>query len=119
MGRVKSASSVVAALTAGLLCVWAAFAAPPQGSRTVHGTVVDSGGRVLNGAVVQMKDTRTLAIRSFICRKDGTFRFSGLNPDVDYEFRGSYEGQWSHSKTVSRFESKPVVEIVLKIEKST
>jgi hypothetical protein len=67
----------------------------------------------VRGAVVQIKNTRTLQIRSFITQKDGSFHFVGLNPDIDYEIFARYRGRTSSTKTVSQFDSSEIVEIEL------
>ena len=66
---------------------------------------------------MQLKDTRTLRVRSFISESDGGYRFSGLNPDVDYEVFARFGGATSSTSTVSQFEAKEVVELDLMIER--
>jgi hypothetical protein len=88
-------------------------------SRTVHGKVTDANGNGLRGAVVQIKNTQSLWIRSFICHKDGSYHFVGLSLDIDYEVRASHRGRWSSTETVSRFDSKDVVEINLVVDIGT
>lgn len=63
-----------------------------QQSRTVHGKVTDTDGTALKGTVVQIKDMQNLWVRSYISQDDGSYRFVGLSPDVDYEVRASYRG---------------------------
>ena len=46
----------------------------------------------MSGAVVQLKNMKTLQIRSFITQTDGTYRFFELSPDVDYELKADYQG---------------------------
>ena len=54
-------------------------------SRAVMGTVTAADDKPLSGAVVQLKDMRTLQVRSYITLEDGQYRFSGLRNDIDYE----------------------------------
>lgn len=84
--------------------------------RIVQGKVYDSDGTAVNGAAVQLKNAATLSIRSYLTGKDGRYRFIGLLPDHEYELRASFEGHWSPSEAVSRFDSRDVVEMDLKID---
>ncbi len=46
-------------------------------TRTVQGTVADAEEKPITGAVVQLKDMRTLQVRSFISQENGAYHFSG------------------------------------------
>ncbi len=78
--------------------------APPQrapksekasSERPVSGFVTDADGKPVVGAVVQLKNTRTLQVRSFITRDKGDYYFSGLSKDVDYELKAEFGGRSS------------------------
>src|SRR5438874_170880 len=76
-------------LTAVLLLAGAPAAFPQNkkaeaASRSVKGTVRMADEQVATGAVVQLKNSKTLQVRSFITKEDGTYYFHGLSPDVDY-----------------------------------
>jgi hypothetical protein len=86
-------------------------------TRSVQGVVTDDGDNPLDGAVVQLKDTKTLQIRSFITKVKGSYHFHGLNPDIDYELKADHQGKSSSSKTLSSFDSRKQAVINLKIEK--
>jgi|SRR4051812_22345969 len=86
-------------------------------TRSVQGVVTDDADNALNGAVVQLKDTKTLQIRSFITKENGTYHFHGLNPDLDYELKAEHQGQNSGSKTLSSFDSRKAAVVNLKIGK--
>lgn len=83
----------------------------------MQGTVTTDGGEIAAGAEVQLKNTKSLQIRSYIAQKDGTYFFHGLSPDVDYEVKAQYKGVWSSTKTVSSFDSRKAVNLDLKIKK--
>lgn len=90
--------------------------------RVVAGQVTDSGDKMVNGAVVQLKDMRTLQVRSFITQTDGQYHFSGLKIDNDYELKADYSGSTSGWKTLSVFDTRkePVINLKLaKAEKSS
>jgi hypothetical protein len=89
---------------------------PAQHTRTVQGKVLTSDGEEVKGAVVQIEDTRTLEVRSYITEQDGSYRFLRLSPDVDYEIVARYRGRTSAKKTVSQFNSRPVITLNLVIK---
>jgi hypothetical protein len=109
-----------------LLCVivifFAALAfAAEQGEsalRVVSGRVVDSQDQPLHKAVVHLKNTRTLAIKTYISEPDGSYRFSALSPNVDYELYAEYQGERSGSKTLSAFDNRKQVTVTLKVKTS-
>lgn len=86
-------------------------------ARSVQGTVVDPTDKQVAGAVVQLKDMRTLQIRSFLTLEDGTYHFSGLKTDVDYQVKADYSGMSSPTRTVSVFDNRKVAIVNLKLEK--
>ncbi len=112
--RLRAVLSVTLALLA-LIPVFAA-AGPRTGapvSRTVEGTVLDHTGHPVVGAVVLIEDLKSLQVRSYIVQADGKFHFRGLSSDANYELRARFKGTTSHTKTISVFESKPVVDVTL------
>jgi hypothetical protein len=87
-------------------------------TRSVQGSVTAADDAAVVGAVVQLKNTKTLQIRSFITKEDGTYRFQGLSTDVDYELRADFKGASSASKTLSSFDSRKQAIINLKLDKA-
>lgn len=90
---------------------------PEDSLRTVQGTVTDANDNPLDGTVVQLKNTKTLQIRSFMTQQHGAYYFHGLSPDVDYEVHAEYQGASSPTRTVSSFDSRKEVIINLKLPK--
>lgn len=86
-------------------------------TRTVQGTVSDGQDQSVDGAVVQLKNTKTLQIRSFITKERGAYYFHGLSPDVDYELRAEHQGASSPTRTLSSFDSRKQAVINLKLSK--
>lgn len=87
-----------------------------RNTRSVQGTVTDGGNSPLTGAVVQLKDTKSLQVRSFITKEDGTYHFHGLNTDIDYELKSDFQGNSSGAKTLSSFDSRKTAVINFKLE---
>jgi hypothetical protein len=88
--------------------------APPV--RTITGVVTDGSGAPINGAVVQLENTKTLLIRSYIVKEDGIYTFNDLSMDVDYQLSAMANGHRSGTKIVSSFDSKPLVRVNLQIK---
>ena len=83
--------------------------------RSLSGDVTDKSGTKVKGAVVHLKDTRSLAQRSYITAEDGVFRFGQLSTGTDYEIWADLNGQKSSSKSLSSFDNKKEAEISLKL----
>ncbi len=78
---------------------------------------MDKNGAPVPDAVVLLKDSKTLQIRSFIAQKDGKYHFFGLSTDINYELRAESHDMTSPTKTVSVFDSHKVVTLNLKLKK--
>jgi hypothetical protein len=87
----------------------------PQ-EKSVSGVVTDASGAPIAGAVVQLKNTKTLQVRSFIAKEMGDYYFHGLATDVDYELKAESNGKASGTKTLSAFDTKPEAKINLQIK---
>jgi len=75
--------------------------------RTVRGVVADkSSENPVPSAVVFLRNTRTNAVRSYIANEEGEYRFSGLDPNVDYEIHAEKDSAKSATRTISSFDSK-------------
>ena len=112
----------VAALV--LLLALAAAATPPYAKdkdkgatgRMLTGKVLDRHDNALPDAVVYLLNTRTRAVKSYIIGPDGAYHFPELSPNIDYEVYAQYKGQKSDTKTVSQFDDRKIVNIVLRID---
>ena len=85
--------------------------------RTVRGVVMDKSESPVDAAVVFLKNTRTNAVRSYIADEAGNFRFSGLDPNADYELHAEKDDAKSATRTVSSFDSRKDIVLNLKIDK--
>ena len=77
--------------------------------RSIEGTVLDKAGTPVPGAVVLLKDMKTLQVRSFIAQKNGTYRFYGLSSDINYQVRAQSQNLTSPTKNISVFDSHPKI----------
>jgi hypothetical protein len=84
--------------------------------RIVQGKVMDKSDAVVKGAVVYLKDTHSLAVKSNITDDEGAYRFGQLAQNVDYEIWAESNGKKSGTKTISSFDNKNQFFINLKID---
>ena len=84
--------------------------------RIVQGSVVDAQDHAIAGAVVQLKNSKTLQVRSFITQEQGSYQFQGLDPNVDYTLKAEFKGASSAVRTLSAFDSRKKPVLDLKIE---
>jgi Carboxypeptidase regulatory-like domain len=85
--------------------------------RTVHGTVMDAHQAPAADSVVYLKNTRTQDIKTHIADGAGIYRFSGLDPNVDYEIHAEHADMSSITHSISSFDSRKDIDIVLKLDK--
>jgi len=110
-------------LFAVALCFLAAVAVAQQDAkreaqlRTVHGVVTDKSDTPIPASVVFLKNARTNAVKSYIADESGSYRFSGLDPNADYELHAEKDGSKSPTRQVSSFDSRKDMVLNLKIDK--
>ena|SRR5579862_3992595 len=116
-----SRTMVIAVLT--VACVGLSFAQKKEREdpniRSLQGQVNDPDEKPVAGAVVQLKDMRTLQVRSFITEANGGYRFSGLRADTDYEIKADYNGMSSDNKRLSNFDTRKIALVNLKLNKKS
>lgn len=85
--------------------------------RTVRGVLLDKGDAPVQAGVVFLKNNRTTTIRSYISDAAGNYRFSGLDPNADYEVHAEKDDTKSQTHTISSFDSRTDIVINLKLDK--
>ena len=86
--------------------------------RLLEGLVTDASDNVVVGAIVKLKDQKTLSVRSFITKEDGKYHFYGLSINNDYEVQADFNGMSSKTRTLTVYDSRKKPNLDLKVEKS-
>jgi len=113
----------VALLAAGVACACVFVVAEAQSGgsrselRSLTGHVFSGETQPVPKAVVYLKNTKTLAVKTYITEQDGSYRFPALAPNVDYEVYAEFQGAHSDTKTLSAFDSRKQANITLRIHK--
>jgi hypothetical protein len=84
--------------------------------RLLTGKVLDKHDNPVVDAVVYLSNTRTHTITTYIVGPDGSYRFPELSPNVEFEVYAQYKGLKSDTKTVSQFDDRKQINIVLRID---
>lgn len=115
MTRKAAVFAVLAILVSLPLVGLPRMAQKDQEARSVSGKVLSAQDQPLAKAVVHLKNTKTLVIKTYITEPDGGYRFSALSPNVDYEIYAEKDGAHSDTKTLSSFDSRKQLTVTLKI----
>ena len=118
--HIRSELKAVASITAILLVFSLAASAAPdkkdkQVGRLLFGKVLDPQDNPVPDAVVYVTNTRTRSVKTYIVGKDGSYRFPALSSAIDYEVYAQFNGKKSDTKSVSQFDDRSQVYIVLKV----
>jgi hypothetical protein len=117
VGQVILAMCCVTAFSVAVYGTWVFAEQRGPAQRVVQGKVTDSANAPIKGAVVYLKDTRSLSVKSFFSDEEGNYRFGQLSQTTDYEVWAENNGKKSAVKTISSFDSKTQFVINLKIDK--
>ena len=83
--------------------------------RTVHGSVLDKAENPVPSSVVYLRNMKTQAVKTYIADDAAHYRFSGLDPNVDYEIHAEHGDATSSTRTISSYERRRDIELVLKL----
>lgn len=88
--------------------------------RNLEGQVLLPDDKPAEGAVVKLKNLKTLQIRSYITQKDGKYSFQNLSRNVDYEIKSDFKEFTSPTRQLTVFDSRydPVINLKLQASKS-
>jgi len=85
--------------------------------KTVRGVVTDKSDNPVPSSVVFLKNVRTNQVRSNIASNDGAYRFSGIDPNAEYELYAQKDGAKSQTHSISSFDSRLDIVLNLKLDK--
>jgi len=88
---------------------------PPE-LRTVHGLVVDKDENPLSNGVIYLENMKTKDVQSHISEDDGSYSFSGMDPNVDYQIYAVHGALISSTHTISSFDSRMDVHLDLVVD---
>lgn len=86
--------------------------------RVVQGTILSKTEKPVNGAIVYLKDSKSLAVKTYITDSNGNFRFGQLSQNVDYEIWAELNGQRSRVRRISSFDSRNSFTFLLKLDQT-
>jgi len=91
-----------------MLALLAPLAARAQGPslKTVHGAVLTKNEDPIPEAVVFLKNLQSGAVKSYISDSSGSYRFTGLDPNVDYEIHAEFKGDSSPVRRLSSLDGR-------------
>lgn len=105
------------------LCFLAVFSVSAQNDkkheaelRTVRGSVVDKDDNPVPSSIVYLKNLKTQTVATHIADDTASYRFSGLDANVDYEIHAEHDDLISATRTVSSFDTHRDIVIILKLK---
>ena len=84
--------------------------------RNVSGIVQLPDDTPAQGAVVQLKNLKSLQVRSFITQDGGKYIFQNLSTNADYELKAEFKGMASGRRTLSIYDTRLDAIVNLKLE---
>ena len=113
-------AAAVASLVLISFCATLYAAPDKKGDKAVgkllFGKVLDGDDNPVPDAVVYVTNTRSRAVKTYIVGKDGAYRFPALTSAVDYEVYAQFNGHKSETKSISQFDDRSQVYLVLKVK---
>jgi Carboxypeptidase regulatory-like domain len=85
--------------------------------RTIHGSVIDHDENPVPESIVYLKNLRSQSVKTYISDSSAQYRFSGLDPNADYEVHAEKGDASSAHRTVSNFDTRKDLELTLKLDK--
>lgn len=85
--------------------------------RTVRGVVSDKAEKPVQNSVVFLKNLRTNVVISHFTDAEGSYRFTGLDPNADYEIHAEAGEEKSNTRTVSSLDGRKEITLNLKLDR--
>jgi len=89
---------------------------PTQTFRTISGIVTDDHHEPLHGVVVELENSSSHQIVSYLTAEDGRYSFKRLDSNTDFQVWATFRGHKSTVHSISMFDShmQKVIDIVCK-----
>jgi len=81
------------------------------------GVVTDKADKPIQNSVVFLKNLRTNVVLSHFTDEEGSYRFTGLDPNADYEIHAEAGEEKSASRTVTSLDSRKEITLNLKLDR--
>lgn len=110
-------------LIVAVALIWVSGIAAAQGNkkestlRTVRGVVSDRSDKPIENSVVFLKNLRTNVVISHFTDAVGSYRFTGLDPNADYEIHAEANDDKSAARTVTSLDSRKEITLNLKLDR--
>lgn len=116
----KFSTTILFLLTLSIAVIPARAGQGSPGSelREVRGSTVEKGEKPIASAVIYLQDVNTLTVKTSISDDHGQYHFSGLDPSVDYKLHAEDNDQTSSMHTISTFNRRKEMVVMLKIDKN-
>jgi len=119
VARARVSTQLLLSAVLALLCLAGSSPAqrnnPRDETRTLTGHVFSSADQPVQKAIVYLKNTKSLAVKTYFSDADGSYHFPALAPNVDYEVYAEFEGARSDTKTLSAFDDRKILNVTLRL----
>ncbi len=78
---------------------------PTPSVRSLSGRVTDTSHEPIRGAIVQLRNSDTREVITYLTDESGRYNFKRMDGNVDYEVWVIFRGQPSAARTISKFDS--------------
>jgi hypothetical protein len=78
---------------------------PNPSVRSLSGTVTDTSHEPIRGAIVELRNSNTLEVVTYLTDENGSYNFKRLDGNVDYEVWVIFRGKPSAARSISKFDS--------------
>jgi hypothetical protein len=85
--------------------------------RTVRGQVMDKDENPVGSSVVFLRNLKTQTVKTLNATSDGQYRFSGLDPNVEYEIHAEHNELASPKRTISSYDTRKDIVVHLKLSR--
>jgi len=86
------------------------------GKRLVRGQVLDAEGEAVAQAIVHLKNKASGETATMVTSAEGRYQFNDVDMKSDYKIHAELKGAKSRQRSISQFDTRPIVVINLTLE---